>query len=440
MTSTTDLRYLVRYPVEFEKATEPTDSRFVFSPRGRDQVHLTATEALGVLSNATRDHEAHSSARAWAGPVLIALRLMARGHLRSPEDPEIAQLHSAAAGLPYDAPQSQLLVNAFLKALAVDAPAAALTPQNPIAPPRQVYRGPEKQYKFFLRLEFEDHQADDLVATATLSIQELGGGWGSVDVAELWDQENHRYGSAGRRATTKMLQNIESVWPPATRLIEHIAEGAIPITAEELAMLADGRATTMLVMNRLEVYWPRNLMGELTTKPIVSRIEAPGSDRPKSFSSDQLFKFDWSVALGDDRLTRAELDELAASQHGLLRLRDRWVFIDPAQIARLRERQTHTISSTEALRVAATGTLVVDGLTIEVDTIGWLEQLRKRLAVQDKDIVPAAQPESLAGTLRDYQLQGLRWLTQLTDLGLGGCLADDMGLGKTVMLIALHLH
>ena len=440
MTSTTDLRYLVRYPVEFEKSGEPADSRFVFSPRGRDQVRLTATEALGVLSNATRDHEAHLTARAWAGPVLIALRLMARGHLRSPEDPEVAQLHSAAAGLPYDALESQSLVNAFLKSLAVDAPAAALTPQSPITSPRPVYRGPEKQYKFFLRLEFEDHKDDELVATATLSIQELGGGWGSVDVSELWDHDNHRYGSSGRRATTKMLQNIEAVWPPASRMIDHIAGGTIAITADELALLADGRATTMLVMNRLEVYWPRNLVGELTTKPVVSRIEAPGSDRPKSFSSDQLFKFDWGVALGDDALTKAELDELAASQHGLLRLRDRWVFIDPAQIARLRDRQTRTISSADALRVAATGTLVVDGLTTEVDTVGWLEQLRTRLAVQDKDIAPAVQPEALAGTLRDYQLQGLRWLTQLTDLGLGGCLADDMGLGKTVMLIALHLH
>src|SRR5690606_39335784 len=46
----------------------------------------------------------------------------------------------------------------------------------------------------------------------------------------------------------------------------------------------------------------------------------------------------------------------------------------------------------------------------------------------------------LNATLRDYQLQGLRWLARMTSLGLGACLADDMGLGKTVTLIALHLH
>src|SRR5690606_5107425 len=65
---------------------------------------------------------------------------------------------------------------------------------------------------------------------------------------------------------------------------------------------------------------------------------------------------------------------------------------------------------------------------------------RRRLAEQDKDIRPADQPHELDGQLREYQLQGLQWMTQLVDLGLGGILADDMGLGKTVMLIALHLQ
>ncbi|MEK8226025.1 SNF2-related protein [Oerskovia sp. M15] len=50
------------------------------------------------------------------------------------------------------------------------------------------------------------------------------------------------------------------------------------------------------------------------------------------------------------------------------------------------------------------------------------------------------RPEGLHASLRDYQVDGLRWLAHLTGLGLGACLADDMGLGKTITLIALHLH
>jgi superfamily II DNA or RNA helicase len=42
-----------------------------------------------------------------------------------------------------------------------------------------------------------------------------------------------------------------------------------------------------------------------------------------------------------------------------------------------------------------------------------------------------------SGTLRPYQVYGVKWLEYLRDNGLGGCLADEMGLGKTVQVITL---
>ncbi|CAM5223146.1 SNF2 family DNA or RNA helicase OS=Ureibacillus acetophenoni OX=614649 GN=SAMN05877842_11354 PE=4 SV=1 [Ureibacillus acetophenoni] len=45
-------------------------------------------------------------------------------------------------------------------------------------------------------------------------------------------------------------------------------------------------------------------------------------------------------------------------------------------------------------------------------------------------------PKSLDGILRDYQIQGYKWLKALASYGFGGVLADDMGLGKTVQSIA----
>jgi len=47
------------------------------------------------------------------------------------------------------------------------------------------------------------------------------------------------------------------------------------------------------------------------------------------------------------------------------------------------------------------------------------------------------QPPNLKGTLKDYQLEGLRWLTTLYENGLSGILADEMGLGKTIQVISL---
>ena len=43
----------------------------------------------------------------------------------------------------------------------------------------------------------------------------------------------------------------------------------------------------------------------------------------------------------------------------------------------------------------------------------------------------------LNATLREYQIEGFKWLSILTKYHLGGILADDMGLGKTIQMIAL---
>ncbi|KAK1382014.1 hypothetical protein POM88_019749 [Heracleum sosnowskyi] len=50
----------------------------------------------------------------------------------------------------------------------------------------------------------------------------------------------------------------------------------------------------------------------------------------------------------------------------------------------------------------------------------------------------AEQPSCLVGgKLREYQMNGLRWLVSLYNNHLNGILADEMGLGKTVQVISL---
>lgn len=46
-------------------------------------------------------------------------------------------------------------------------------------------------------------------------------------------------------------------------------------------------------------------------------------------------------------------------------------------------------------------------------------------------------PDNFEGTLREYQAEGLGWLSFLRWFGVGGILADDMGLGKTIQVLAM---
>ena len=48
-------------------------------------------------------------------------------------------------------------------------------------------------------------------------------------------------------------------------------------------------------------------------------------------------------------------------------------------------------------------------------------------------------PLNLEATLREYQIDGFKWLKSLSTLGLGGILADEMGLGKTIQTIGYLL-
>ena len=48
-------------------------------------------------------------------------------------------------------------------------------------------------------------------------------------------------------------------------------------------------------------------------------------------------------------------------------------------------------------------------------------------------------PVNLKAVLRGYQIEGFKWLKNLSTLGFGGILADEMGLGKTIQTIAFLL-
>lgn len=54
----------------------------------------------------------------------------------------------------------------------------------------------------------------------------------------------------------------------------------------------------------------------------------------------------------------------------------------------------------------------------------------------DKVRDPLEVPSGIKAELKPYQKQGIQWLLDLYDLGLGGILADDMGLGKTVQTLS----
>ena len=367
MPTQTDLRLLLRGPVDFEMGDTPAESRFVFrAPDGEQRV--TASEAIGALSQGIRTMNAHPSARAWATPAILALRIMARGHLASLDASERSRLQDAARSVDPDPAVAQAKVRAFIDALAVDAPAVASIPQrsDDDAPP-VVEMEPRRKRTFsgrlVVRFRSEPRRRSscagrDAAGPAHRRLVGRGGRRRPLGPRRPPLRAGLATGGAddAREAPQRRGRRRPGSSPTPN-------PGSLPVTADELALLGSSRIVTLLLGHRMDVDWPDELVRDIDTRGSVRRVDAPAPDRPRAFSRDQLFRFDWRLAIGDDTLTEAEVDELAESQHGLLRLRDQWVLVDPSRLRHVLDRRSRDLTPIEAMRAAVSGTVDVDGVT-----------------------------------------------------------------------------
>jgi SNF2 family DNA or RNA helicase len=258
-----------------------------------------------------------------------------------------------------------------------------------------------------------------------------------VDAAALWSGgADAGFGPRARVDAALAVRRAARVWPPLDRLAEQEAPDVLALSEDELSDLL-GVAATRLGAAGVAVHWPRDLARDLTATAVVRPAPGSATDGTGFLESEELLRFRWQLALGGDPLTEAEMDALAEAHRPVVRLRDRWVLVDPALVRKARKRELGLLDPVDALSVALTGTAEVDGETVEAVPAGALAALRDRLTAGVGTVEP---PPGLTARLRDYQLRGLAWLDLMTSLGLGGCLADDMGLGKTVTVIALHLR
>ncbi|MEU0048761.1 SNF2-related protein [Streptomyces sp. NPDC006309] len=447
---------------------------------------LPLAEALPLLVRARRDPAAHPATACWGAAALHALRLVARGRLlpgltpaghdawrAGPLEPDdIAHLRAIAAALPPEGhavplpgpgalrlPEPEALVRAFLDAVADTLPrtpaafAAAGRPfaaREPQALPgahawaAEVAAGMDAGVRISLRLDLSAYDVFDAGAhedaraagAAIVQVHSLADPTLVADAAALWAGEaDTAFGPRARVDAALAVRRAARVWPPLDRLAQQDVPDVLALCEEELGELL-GVAASRLAAAGVAVHWPRDLARGLTAAAVVRPAPGSATDGTGFFESEELLRFRWQLALGGDPLSEAEMDTLAEAHRPVVRLRDRWVLVDPALVRKARKRELGLLDPVDALSVALTGTAEVDGETVEAVPAGALATLRDRLTA---GLHPADPPPGLHATLRDYQRRGLAWLDLMTSLGLGGCLADDMGLGKTVTLIALHL-
>lgn len=104
-----------------------------------------------------------------------------------------------------------------------------------------------------------------------------------------------------------------------------------------------------------------------------------------------------------------------------------------ADLAAVSESNTDRLVLPRAAAAFAEAALA--GFSIEADQ-PWLAGARR---LEEAAGLEVEVSEALQAELRDYQRDGVAWMTRMAHAGLGAILADDMGLGKTIQTLALLL-
>ncbi|GAA5506979.1 DEAD/DEAH box helicase [Novipirellula caenicola] len=117
-----------------------------------------------------------------------------------------------------------------------------------------------------------------------------------------------------------------------------------------------------------------------------------------------------------------------------------WARISDSLRKRLKRLHDATHADRQTLKLDATAAPAIRELMdsdIEIKAAKSWQKCLTRLDRAEK--LNPKVPKNLDATLRDYQIDGYKWMRRLAEWGVGGILADDMGLGKTLQTLAVLL-
>tara|TARA_A100001015_G_scaffold239036_1_gene272227 strand:- start:827 stop:3502 length:2676 start_codon:yes stop_codon:yes gene_type:complete len=186
-----------------------------------------------------------------------------------------------------------------------------------------------------------------------------------------------------------------------------------------------------------------------------------GEDKKPSFVGfNSLFKFQVNVTIDGKILGQKEIETLLTQNQQFVEIRGKWVEVNKSKLESLLEKwhkasflQKDGVTFSEAMRMLSNSNITRQDNNIlgsEATNNSWLEftSTKQLNDVLDGMLNPSSLISKemtlilkmgLKATLRPYQEDGVKWLTFISKLGLGGCLADDMGLGKTIQIVSLLL-
>ncbi len=194
------------------------------------------------------------------------------------------------------------------------------------------------------------------------------------------------------------------------------------------------------VLPAMELSGIRLLLPEGLKSPLRPRASllvklVPGKTGATFSRPENLFSFEWQVALGEQFLPVGEFEKSVVNLNGVVKIQGEYVLIDEDDLIRLFQQFDHPpapLAGWKALQIL----LAEEWQGVKIALTEEAETLLRQLTEPPETPLP----KGLKAKLQPYQMTGYDWLMKNARLGFGSLLADDLGLGKNLQVIAALLR
>ena len=300
------------------------------------------------------------------------------------------------------------------------------------------------RFEWFAKAPFKLHltlnDAPDATGTwrMTYALNQLKTG-AMIEAADVWrwpEGEADVSGDYMRRYLLLLLGRLGDVIPAIHRSLGSHAPTGSDLSCEEMSDFLEAQVADLVgygIGVACPDWWSESTPDKLTLRGrlVAGRVAPAFFENPSDDGEELTLR--WEMALHGQVLTEEERLVVEGSLP-LVCVRGRWTFVHRGRLDAVREHAgtlPTELSATEAIRLAVRDPYV-DGFTDAPELEAVFESLRENRPLWQQE-----RPRSIRGTLRPYQERGYSWLSFLSRLGLGACLADDMGLGKTLQALAM---
>ena len=287
---------------------------------------------------------------------------------------------------------------------------------------------------------------EDFVMTVTLKHKVEGGEPEILPIDVLYEDKETVFGKPTEFVTSiveKQLNYAIKYYPELENLFDEDNDLQLKLNVNEVYKVM---ANTAYYLNKagIELVLPDDFGNIVVPRASINARVKAGREAElqellnfgaNSMNLHSMFEFDYKIAIGDEKISVEEFENLVKNSKGLVAYKNMYILVEEAEakalIDKVKNPSTENLTRTELLHAALSGN--IKDYEFDYDT-AFANILKDLTKIQEVTV-----PKTLKGSLRPYQEKGLRWLYTNTVKGFGTCIADDMGLGKTIQVISLIL-